>query len=426
MGHVDDRWWQPKRDEKGQVIVNGRGKPVMEKTERFGRGLRYRVRYIDPDGVERSKSFPDRQKAKADNFIIEVESDKLDGKYIDPRASRKTFRQQAESWYKAQSPDPATRETLRSRLESRIYPTFGNKPVGRISPSTIRDWVAELEEKKYADNYMYVLFGMVSGVLDSAVDDKLIRVNPCQAKTVRRPVARSPKVVIWPDDRVASVRQGLTKIGDRYSIVVPVGAGLGPRQGELLAFSPDDIDREAMTIHIQRQVKYVKGALMFALPKREKTRYVPLSQSVLDSIDQHMEEFPPMPVTLPWATADGELVTVPLLITNDAGGTMSGDLFNKVVWKPAFAKAGLTYRTRADGMHTGLRHYYASKLLERGVSVTELAEYLGHEDPGFTLRVYTHLLPSSNERARQAVDAASAQWSLRTDDGPVTAQQEMI
>ncbi|WP_280428739.1 tyrosine-type recombinase/integrase [Nocardia brasiliensis] len=100
---------------------------------------------------------------------------------------------------------------------------------------------------------------------------------------------------------------------------------------------------------------------------------------------------------------------------------MSGDLFNKVVWQPAFAKAGLTYRTRADGMHTGLRHYYASKLLARGVSVTELAEFLGHEDPGFTLRVYTHLLPSSNERARQAVDAASVSWSLSTDDGLETA-----
>jgi integrase len=39
-----------------------------------------------------------------------------------------------------------------------------------------------------------------------------------------------------------------------------------------------------------------------------------------------------------------------------------------------------------------------------GVNIKELAEYLGHHDPGFTLRMYTHLLPSSYERARQAVD----------------------
>jgi hypothetical protein len=35
-----------------------------------------------------------------------------------------------------------------------------------------------------------------------------------------------------------------------------------------------------------------------------------------------------------------------------------------------------------------------------------LADYLGHSDPGFTLRVYTHLLPSSEDWTRQAVDAA--------------------
>ncbi|MGH3848851.1 MAG: hypothetical protein ACRDRT_03980 [Pseudonocardiaceae bacterium] len=35
-----------------------------------------------------------------------------------------------------------------------------------------------------------------------------------------------------------------------------------------------------------------------------------------------------------------------------------------------------------------------------------LADYLGHSDPGFTLRVYTHLMPSTEDRAREAVDLA--------------------
>ncbi|MEV0549396.1 hypothetical protein AB0H98_21515 [Nocardia salmonicida] len=67
----------------------------------------------------------------------------------------------------------------------------------------------------------------------------------------------------------------------------PDRVGLGLRQGELLGLSPADIDREAMTVHVQRQVKYVRGVLMFALPKREKTRYVPLSTALLDAIDEH-------------------------------------------------------------------------------------------------------------------------------------------
>jgi hypothetical protein len=37
------------------------------------------------------------------------------------------------------------------------------------------------------------------------------------------------------------------------------------------------------------------------------------------------------------------------------------------------------------------------------VSIKELAEYLGHKDPAFTLRVYAHMLPTSHERARAVI-----------------------
>lgn len=56
-------------------------------------------------------------------------------------------------------------------------------------------------------------------------------------------------------------------------------------------------------------------------------------------------------------------------------------------------------------MHA-LRHFYARVLLDAGESVRALAEYLGHSDPGFTLRVYTHLMPASEARTKRAVDRA--------------------
>ncbi|WSA20371.1 hypothetical protein OHB15_14280 [Streptosporangium subroseum] len=43
-------------------------------------------------------------------------------------------------------------------------------------------------------------------------------------------------------------------------------------------------------------------------------------------------------------------------------------------------------------------------MLTGGVAIKELAEYLGHADPAFTLRVYAHMQPGSYERARQAID----------------------
>ncbi|NEC30130.1 tyrosine-type recombinase/integrase [Streptomyces sp. SID8111] len=78
--------------------------------------------------------------------------------------------------------------------------------------------------------------------------------------------------------------------------------------------------------------------------------------------------------------------------------------FNRWAWRPALRSAGVPFG-RASGMHA-LRHFYASVLLDAGESVKALSEYLGHHDPGFTLRTYTHLMPSSEKRTCEAVNRA--------------------
>ncbi|MEV0954025.1 tyrosine-type recombinase/integrase [Promicromonospora sp. NPDC050249] len=71
--------------------------------------------------------------------------------------------------------------------------------------------------------------------------------------------------------------------------------------------------------------------------------------------------------------------------------------------KKALAKAGVPME-RDNGCHM-LRHVYASTLLHDGESIKAVSEYLGHSDPGFTLRTYTHLMPGSDKRTRKAVDS---------------------
>ena len=44
-----------------------------------------------------------------------------------------------------------------------------------------------------------------------------------------------------------------------------------------------------------------------------------------------------------------------------------------------------------------------SALVATSVSIKELAGYLGHSDPAFTLRVYAHMLPCSHDRARAVI-----------------------
>src|SRR4051794_8174128 len=74
--------------------------------------------------------------------------------------------------------------------------------------------------------------------------------------------------------------------------------------------------------------------------------------------------------------------------------------FNSYVWRPTLRELGIS-SDRENGMHA-LRHACASMWLEHGVSIKAVSEYLGHADPGFTLRVYTHVMPTSGERARTA------------------------
>ncbi len=50
------------------------------------------------------------------------------------------------------------------------------------------------------------------------------------------------------------------------------------------------------------------------------------------------------------------------------------------------------------------RHFFASTALHEGETIKAVSEYLGHADPGFTLRTYTHLMEGSSERTKRAID----------------------
>jgi integrase len=47
--------------------------------------------------------------------------------------------------------------------------------------------------------------------------------------------------------------------------------------------------------------------------------------------------------------------------------------------------------TTTDDFHT-FRHTCASLLFDAGRNVKQVQEWLGHADPGFTLRTYVHLM----------------------------------
>ena len=119
---------------------------------------------------------------------------------------------------------------------------------------------------------------------------------------------------------------------------------------------------------------------------------------------------------MPWNTVDGPARAVRLVLTSRERKAMNRNYINAKVWKPAVTAAGLE-PSRVNGMHM-LRHVYASVLLDDGESIRALAEYLGHSDPGFTLKTYCHLMPASDQRTKKAVDAALGVPSANADALP--------
>ncbi|MFE2914203.1 tyrosine-type recombinase/integrase [Kitasatospora indigofera] len=422
-GHIQDRWY---KTEPGPD-----GKPRRVKTERHGAGSRYRARYIGPDGAEKSMAFPDRQKRQAEQWLANIEADMSRGQYIDPQAARVTFRQFAERWLESQTTDLNTRSSVEAQVRRHAIPYLGIRPMDSFQPSHIREWLSELEKVIPASSYRRVIFGNVSSIFMAAMEDRLRTTNPCRSRAVTPPGRAPGRVRPWTADRVSAVRAGLPA---RYRAMVDAAGACGLRQGEVFGLPIDEIRSDTGWLHVGYQVKDIGGRVVFAPPKRGKVRDVPLPERVADIFAAHLEAFPPEEVTLPWLTPDGPLVTKQLLFSREQGGPVRRSDFNTYAWKPALVSAGVIpppekwarfQASREDGMHA-LRHFYASVLLDAGESVKALSGYLGHTDPGFTLRVYTHLMPSSDGRTRRAVDALydALGWAAASrSHGPETAQE---
>jgi integrase len=404
-GHIEDRWYRPKRDPvTKKVIVDEKGKVVKERSPLYGKGLRYKVHYYDADSQEHAKSFPDKQLTKAQDFLTKQQHDVLAGVFVDPAGGKLTFKEYAATVLMGRSQDPSTVRTVTSNLANQVYPFLGGRQLAAIDADVIRKWLGWMDgqERPPSNTYRKQLYDMVSSILEAAVSDKKIRSNPCRDKSISRPSAGGYKVRPWSEAKMRKIKMAMPP---RRQISVTIGGGIGLRQGEILAFSMDNVDREKMVYHCTRQLVRIKGQFMWKLPKGHKTREIPLGRGVLEELDDYAENFEPVAFTLPWGERDGKkFETVSVLMTNDKGELDSGVTFNDTVWRPAFDVAGVTYEPdRSDGMHA-LRHLFASSMLARGVSIKELAAFLGHASEAFTLKTYVHLMPNSYDRARLAVD----------------------
>ncbi|MFE3861110.1 tyrosine-type recombinase/integrase [Streptomyces goshikiensis] len=387
-----------------------------------GQGKRWQARWRDPEGRQQTELFSKETDAKTHENKMRSEVD--DGSYINPKAGEVRVAEVVTRWLEGQTFDnPRTYQRYEQRVRLHIVPTpLGKMRLKDVSATALRSWLQGRRER-LEDSSLRLVFTNLSSAFDLAVDDELIRKNPCLLKSVQQVKPKrgstSPKelAITWADSE--KIR---AELPDRYEALVDVGRGLGMRQGEAFAFGPEDIDwdhEDGPMVHIQHQVAHDGYVLVLDNPKGgteddPRDRWVELGEDVAHALREHTGKYPPILVTLPHRTRDGEPVTKRIFFYGREKKPLAANWFNSHVWKPALAAVGLIKpldpeepgrrweKSRHKGMHA-LRHLFASMALTNGVDIYTLADRLGHADPAFTLRNYVHRVAGAGAKVRQAV-----------------------
>jgi len=154
--------------------------------------------------------------------------------------------------------------------------------------------------------------------------------------------------------------------------------GCGLRISEATAVALEDFDFAEQILHVRRQLNKLGDRHIYALPKNNREREVPLPDWAAAAVRIHLASHAPWSCTLPWEKLTGKTRTHNLLFRWPDDSDVRYRTYSEQVWKPALSAAGVIPKPGTDargrrryetsgkeGPHQ-LRHYYAS-VPRRGV-----------------------------------------------------------
>jgi len=188
---------------------------------------------------------------------------------------------------------------------------------------------------------------------------------------------------------------------DRFECLYVLALSCGIRRGELVGLKWADINLQARTIRINRQLQRMRdgGGLYFSQPKNASRRTIKLPQTAVEALRSHrkrqVEE--QLGAGAKWQ-ANG------LVFTTIKGTPLDAQNVTNRSFKPILKKADLP-----DIPFHALRHKCATLLLTKGVHPTCVQKLLGHQSIRLTLDLYSHWMPPMGEQTAIAMDAASSE-----------------
>jgi site-specific recombinase XerD len=174
----------------------------------------------------------------------------------------------------------------------------------------------------------------------------------------------------------------------RYRAILGLIYHTGLRVGEAVRIERRDF-RDTGTPHPRLHVRCGKGG---------KDRFVPLSMAMVENLRDWWKTHRHPTFLFPGPTTGWRDRCQPADAVQRAATHLSVSAVQNT-FRLARAASGLPAEAT---VHT-LRHCYATHLLEEGVSLRLISQYLGHASLETTL-IYTHLTPLNEARTRAALD----------------------
>jgi integrase len=347
----------------------------------FKRGSRYVVAWRHR-GVQHRSSF--RTMVEARDF--------QGGRRSDARRppSRAPFDEYAVQWlagYAGRTNRGVGAGTLaeyRTAIETHAVPHFQQQRLADIEPPDVRALVGKLEAFGLAPGSVSKYLAPVRALFATAVEDGALRSNPCTGVRVnrtRRPAGEheDERAKAMTEVELAGV---LAEIPDSSRLIFELLSATGVRISEALGLEWSDVEFGARPmLHVRRQcyrgrmgdLKTASGRRDLPLPTRIAQALWVARHGVRGGTSE-----PAMPIADP-SRPDP-------VFTTSTGGRV-GERNLRRTLQAAAARAGVPW----IGFHS-FRHTCASMLIAQGKNPRQLAAWLGHADPAFTLRVYVHLM----------------------------------
>lgn len=288
----------------------------------------------------------------------------------DTRGNEVTLKEIAEAWFDmkrhtVQGTTLGTYKTLCTIINNR----FGDCVLSAISRKDIQSWFNHLRET-YDNRTLKHLKGLLSSMLDMAVDDEYISRNPCRSVKLPKDTIKKKLPATHEDfQRLLEVSRW-----DNNWILIPLLFHTGCRIGEILALTWDDIDYDNMTINISKQ--YTRNNMTHQNEFKEHTktpagkRKVPMTQFLFACLKRYEAE----------------------------EGNSSCFIVHQVRYNRRLNYTGAyqlfkRWRERANCMDITLhsaRHYYTCLLMKVGVPLNEVSRVLGHSNISTTADIYAY------------------------------------